>query len=241
MGETRETVCVCYSPKAHVQALFFNVHCHCVPAAFEPDDVHAIHGALQIRVHPGEAGRAQFALDCRVLLGIPYDQEFDVIFHCKDPASGSAVQLKGLPAYDAAMHCALLNAVTKTTAAAGAAGQAAATAAAAGGNSGCHVAPNDASPEPGPGLGQGGGSSWQFTDTSSVTTHSGGGSNYSPTAAAPAAAPPAALQPSSGSSSRATARRAVGSRNSDASAVVSAPPPSSFLARLRCALTLGSS
>ncbi|GIL54245.1 hypothetical protein Vafri_9818 [Volvox africanus] len=62
----------------------------------------------KIRVRPGPDGTRQFIEDCRQLLKIPTHLEFDVVFHCKEPATQSDLRFRGLDAFDAAVYCASL-------------------------------------------------------------------------------------------------------------------------------------
>ncbi|EFJ49820.1 hypothetical protein VOLCADRAFT_89673 [Volvox carteri f. nagariensis] len=62
----------------------------------------------KIRVRPGPEGTRQFIEDCRQLLNIPPHMEFDVVFHCKEPATQSDLRFRGLDAFDAAVYCASL-------------------------------------------------------------------------------------------------------------------------------------
>lgn len=63
----------------------------------------------KVQVQPGEDGAKAFEREIRRLLNLPEDQEFDVIFHCKAPGTGDKLQLQGLTAFDAAVHCASLS------------------------------------------------------------------------------------------------------------------------------------
>ncbi|KXZ49516.1 hypothetical protein GPECTOR_21g742 [Gonium pectorale] len=62
----------------------------------------------KIRVRPGPEGTRQFIEDCRQLLKIPTHLDFDVVFHCKEPATQSDLRFRGLDAFDAAVYCASL-------------------------------------------------------------------------------------------------------------------------------------
>lgn len=66
----------------------------------------------KVPVRPGEEGQKQFVSDCRRLLSLPAERDFDIQFYCRDPVTGAPVQLAGLPAYDAAVWCAMLNAAS---------------------------------------------------------------------------------------------------------------------------------
>lgn len=79
----------------------------------------------KVPVRPGEDGAREFENTIRSLLQLPPDQEFDVIFHCRAPNTGDKLQLQGLCAFDAAVHCASMSSSTP--------GSPAADAAAAGG------------------------------------------------------------------------------------------------------------
>lgn len=69
----------------------------------------------KVQVQPGEEGAKVFEREIRRLLGLDEAQEFDVIFHCRAPATGDKLQLQGLNAFDAAVHCASMS--TKSAAA----------------------------------------------------------------------------------------------------------------------------
>ncbi|PNH08895.1 hypothetical protein TSOC_004537 [Tetrabaena socialis] len=58
----------------------------------------------KIRVRPGPDGTRQFIEDCRKLLRIPAHLDFDVVFHCKEPATQSDLRFRGLDAFDAAVR-----------------------------------------------------------------------------------------------------------------------------------------
>eukprot|EP00775_Hariotina_reticulata_P011857 gene11857-12001_t len=60
----------------------------------------------KVQVRPGEEGMKDFEVQIRKMLQLPEDQDFDVIFHCRAPGSGDKLQLQGLCAFDAAVHCA---------------------------------------------------------------------------------------------------------------------------------------
>ncbi|KAF6253886.1 hypothetical protein COO60DRAFT_373109 [Scenedesmus sp. NREL 46B-D3] len=60
----------------------------------------------KVQVQPGEEGAKEFEQQIRHMLALPEDQEFDVIFHCRAPGTGDKLQLQGLCAFDAAVHCA---------------------------------------------------------------------------------------------------------------------------------------
>eukprot|EP00882_Tetradesmus_deserticola_P014830 GHRQ01015780.1.p2 GENE.GHRQ01015780.1~~GHRQ01015780.1.p2 ORF type:complete len:143 (+),score=56.29 GHRQ01015780.1:551-979(+) len=60
----------------------------------------------KVQVQPGEDGAKEFEQQIRRMLTLPDDQEFDVIFHCRAPGTGDKLQLQGLCAFDAAVHCA---------------------------------------------------------------------------------------------------------------------------------------
>eukprot|EP00877_Chromochloris_zofingiensis_P003002 jgi/Chrzof1/12702/Cz07g04170.t1 len=68
----------------------------------------------KVQVKPGVEGAKEFEYEIRRLLQLPDDQEFDVIFHCRAPGTGDKLQLQGLNAFDAAVHCASLS--SKSTA-----------------------------------------------------------------------------------------------------------------------------
>jgi len=63
----------------------------------------------KVQVKPGQDGAKEFENQIRRLLQLPEDQEFDVIFHCRAPGTGDKLQLQGLCAFDAAVHCASLS------------------------------------------------------------------------------------------------------------------------------------
>ncbi|KAI8474321.1 MAG: hypothetical protein J3K34DRAFT_366279 [Monoraphidium minutum] len=63
----------------------------------------------KVRVQPGPEGAAEFERQIRGLLQLPDTVEFDVIFHCRAPGTGDKLQLQGLNAFDAAVHCASLS------------------------------------------------------------------------------------------------------------------------------------
>ncbi|KAF8067382.1 hypothetical protein HT031_002430 [Scenedesmus sp. PABB004] len=60
----------------------------------------------KVQVKPGPEGAKEFEVQIRRMLGLPEDQDFDVIFHCRAPGTGDKLQLQGLCAFDAAVHCA---------------------------------------------------------------------------------------------------------------------------------------
>lgn len=60
----------------------------------------------KVTVRSGPEGRAAFIAEVRKNLGLSPDREFEVVFHCAEPVSGHSLQLKGLDAFDAAVHCA---------------------------------------------------------------------------------------------------------------------------------------
>lgn len=64
----------------------------------------------KVPVKPGDEGAREFENEIRKLLRLPEEQEFDVIFHCKAPVTGDKLQLQGLNAFDAAVHCASVSA-----------------------------------------------------------------------------------------------------------------------------------
>lgn len=64
----------------------------------------------KLKVNPGPDGLQQFENEVRKLLKLPTGQDFEVIFHCRAPGSGDVLQLHGLNAYDAAVHCASVTA-----------------------------------------------------------------------------------------------------------------------------------
>lgn len=70
----------------------------------------------KVAVAPGAEGAKQFEVEIRKLLKLPESQEFDVIFHCKAPGSGDKLQLQGLGAFDAAVHCASVSSGQKAAA-----------------------------------------------------------------------------------------------------------------------------
>lgn len=63
----------------------------------------------KVQVQPGPEGAAAFERQIRSLLQLPEGLEFDVIFHCRAPGTGDKLQLQGLNAFDAAVHCASLS------------------------------------------------------------------------------------------------------------------------------------
>eukprot|EP00879_Flechtneria_rotunda_P004826 GHRR01005099.1.p3 GENE.GHRR01005099.1~~GHRR01005099.1.p3 ORF type:complete len:131 (+),score=39.63 GHRR01005099.1:428-820(+) len=63
----------------------------------------------KVQVTPGEDGAKEFEQQIRKMLQLPEDQEFDVIFHCRAPGTGDKLQLQGLCAFDAAVHCASMS------------------------------------------------------------------------------------------------------------------------------------
>eukprot|EP00878_Enallax_costatus_P001932 GHUV01002095.1.p1 GENE.GHUV01002095.1~~GHUV01002095.1.p1 ORF type:complete len:205 (+),score=47.12 GHUV01002095.1:95-709(+) len=63
-------------------------------------------GTHKVQVQPGPEGAKAFEKEIRDMLQLPEEQEFDVIFHCRAPGSGDKLQLQGLCAFDAAVHCA---------------------------------------------------------------------------------------------------------------------------------------
>lgn len=65
-----------------------------------------------MQVKPGEEGRREFELEVKRLMGYADDAhlEFDVIFECRAPHTGEAITLPGFGAYDAATHCAAVQA-----------------------------------------------------------------------------------------------------------------------------------
>ncbi|KAG1677485.1 hypothetical protein FOA52_001941 [Chlamydomonas sp. UWO 241] len=63
----------------------------------------------KVRVFSGEGGRAQFVEDCRRLLHIPLDIDFDIVFHLREPVSGRDLSFHSLAAYDAAVAVAALS------------------------------------------------------------------------------------------------------------------------------------
>jgi hypothetical protein len=60
----------------------------------------------KVQVKPGSEGAKAFENEIRKMLQLPEEQEFDVIFHCRAPGTGDKLQLQGLCAFDAAVHCA---------------------------------------------------------------------------------------------------------------------------------------
>lgn len=69
----------------------------------------------KVPVKPGSDGAKEFEDEIRNLLRLPDGQEFDVIFHCKAPVTGDKLQLQGLSAFDAAVHCASVSASQRAT------------------------------------------------------------------------------------------------------------------------------
>ncbi|GBF96175.1 hypothetical protein Rsub_08923 [Raphidocelis subcapitata] len=63
----------------------------------------------KVQVQPGPEGAVAFEKQIRSLLQLPEGLEFDVIFHCRAPGTGDKLQLQGLNAFDAAVHCASLS------------------------------------------------------------------------------------------------------------------------------------
>ncbi|KIZ03111.1 hypothetical protein MNEG_4852 [Monoraphidium neglectum] len=63
----------------------------------------------KVQVQPGPEGAAAFERQIRSLLQLPETIEFDVIFHCRAPGTGDKLQLQGINAFDAAVHCASLS------------------------------------------------------------------------------------------------------------------------------------
>lgn len=69
----------------------------------------------KVQVQPGPEGAAAFERQIRSLLQLPEGLEFDVIFHCRAPGTGDKLQLQGLNAFDAAVHCASLSNKSSST------------------------------------------------------------------------------------------------------------------------------
>ncbi|KIZ07041.1 hypothetical protein MNEG_0912 [Monoraphidium neglectum] len=106
----------------------------------------------KVQVQPGPEGAAAFERQIRSLLQLPEGLEFDVIFHCRAPGTGDKLQLQGLNAFDAAVHCASLSNKTPSSSQAAAAGDRKAPRKAAGAFGrllaalGCRTGADDAQP-----------------------------------------------------------------------------------------------
>lgn len=71
--------------------------------------------SYQFTMLPGEEGKRIFQRNVCAALGLPEGHNFEVKFECKEPVSGSQLELQGLSAYDAAAFCAYASAVKRQT------------------------------------------------------------------------------------------------------------------------------